>query len=214
MILQTGGFAWADIMTRSKPLSYACSNAFDELIIPSVSPSGPIRRTSFAVICSLSRVSLSFALIVQHLQTKNPYKDRVSARHTPPRLRGTSILTEVTQSCRGESGALCFVLLAYYTTDQTVCQVLFLFFSKFFSFAISSFWCDIFVYGKTTKKFTSDGWKFLHCMFFHKKIRLFSSQLNIYKSSQMRYNIYAVGNRRQVPFVAHCKARTCEMSIS
>jgi hypothetical protein len=49
---------------------------------------------------------------------------------------------------------------------------------------------------------------------FDKKNRPFSSQLNIYKSKRMRYNICGVGNRRQVPFVAHCKARLSEMSSS
>ena len=115
--------------------------------------------------------------------------------------------------CQGESGVLCFVLLAYYTTHFPACQVFFKFFSKNIFSTVSSFWCDMFVHGKTNKKCEPNRVYFLHRMFFHKKIRLFSSQLNIYKSAQMRYNIYAVGNRRQVPFVAHCKARFCEMSI-
>ena len=32
------------------------------------------------------------------------------------------------------------------------------------------------------------------------------SEFLIYKSSVLRYNNYAVGNSRQVPFVAHCES--------
>ena len=140
MILHTGGVACDAIITRSKPRSYAISNALEELMIPSVSPSTPIRRTSFAVISSLSRFSLSFALIVQHLQAK---KNTVQ-RHS---LRTATLLTSFAQSykkreninphhnrCAGESGALCFVLPEYYTTPFRVCQEFFENFSIFLFF--------------------------------------------------------------------------------
>lgn len=130
MILHTGGVACAAIMTRSKPRSYAISSALDALMIPSVSPSTPIRRTSFAVISSLSRFSLSFALIVQHLQAKKYTVQRQSLRTATLLIS----LTKATKSenidprhnrCVGESGVLCFVLPRYYTTSRPICQELF-----------------------------------------------------------------------------------------
>jgi hypothetical protein len=87
-------------------------------------------------------------------------------------------------------------------------------FSKKIIFIFQAISYDILSIVKSNKKGNPNQWKILRHMFFHKNFRLFSSLLNIYKSVQMRYNIYAVGNGRQVPFVAHCKARLCEMSIS
>ena len=132
MILQTGGVAWADIITRSKPLSYACSSALDELMIPSVSPSGPISRTSFAVICSLSRVSfVSFALIIQHLQTKKSVQ-RQSLRTA---FLSHWVMNHINQGhpmCRGESGVLCFVFTCVlYHSFLPLSSPFFLFFNIF-----------------------------------------------------------------------------------
>ena len=65
---------------------------------------------------------------------------------------------------------------------------------------------------KTNKNSYSNPIEILTDMLFNKKIRVFSSQLIIYKKPPMLYNNSAAGNRRQVPFVAHCEARFCEMS--
>ena len=141
--------------------------------MPSVSPSAPISRTSFALISSLSRFSLSFALIVQHLQAKKiPYKDTVSARL--PLLRnlakGEVLSTHRHNRCVGESGALCFVLLAYYTTFLLVCQEFFRKYFSLFSFAPNPF--SIFLYDTkcplkiVPKKAIQMGCKFyLLCIF-------------------------------------------------
>ena len=95
-------------------------------MMPSVSPAGPIRRTSFAVISSLSRVSFSFALMVQHLHAKNkPYKDRSLRTDFSRALREMHLSTHGHNRCRGESGALCFVLPVYHTTQPSVCQEVF-----------------------------------------------------------------------------------------
>ena len=64
--------------------------------------------------------------------------------------------------------------------------------------------------GKRYKKDLPKRSKILLGMLFHKNFCRFSSQLNIYKSALMRYNISAVGNRRQVPFVAHCRVRSAK----
>ena len=109
------------------------------------------------------------------------------------------------------SALLCFTRVLYHRFPRL--SILFSKFSQKYFFWNSSFWYDKNVYGKTNKKIHQMFCEFLTRMFFHKKFCLFSSQLNIYKTPRMRYNIYAVGNRRQVPFVAHCKARLCEMSI-
>lgn len=98
----------------------------------------------------------------------------------------------------------------YYTTVFSCCQV---FFQKNFrrsEIQISRFWCDSAVYRKSTQKGGPAGRKILTRILFHKNIRAISSLLNIYKIALMRYNIYAVGNRRQVPSVAHCKDRSAK----
>ena len=110
-------------------------------MIPIDSPSAPIKRTSFAVISSLSRFSLSFALIVQHLQAKKiPYKDIVSARLPIPSKLGFPDINPYHNRCMGESRELFFVLPKYYTTLFCVCQV---FFQTFFSFLKKSFARDL-----------------------------------------------------------------------
>ena len=174
MILQTGGVAWADIITRSNPLSYACSSALDELMMPSVSPSGPISRTSFAVICSFSRVSfVSFALIIQHLQTKKSVQ-RQSLRTASPNYRREFYhINQGHPLCQGESGALCFVLLAYYTTDFSACQYFFQNFLKNIFFWIPVFGTTKMSMEKPTKNTSKCSVNFYLVCFFTKKFVYF-----------------------------------------
>jgi hypothetical protein len=105
-------------------------------MIPRVSPSAPIRRTSFALISSLSRFSLSFALIVQHLQAKKKYRTKTQSPHGYPPLPYIKVDKKNINPSRnrriGESGVLCFVLPAYYTPFSPVCQELFENFILFF----------------------------------------------------------------------------------
>ena len=112
---------------------------------------------------------------------------------------------------------LCFVLLVHYITLLSACQVFFSFFQYFFilpPLRAIQFFVRHFCLWKNHQKSMPLWGEIFSWYVFYKKNCPFSSQLNIYKSNQMRYNIFAVGNRRQVPFVAHCKARFCGMSIS
>ena len=159
---------------------------------------------------------MSFALIIQHLQTKKSVQ-RQSLRTAFLSHRDMNHINRGHSMCRGESGVLCFVLLAYYITLPPACQVLFFFFSIFFRFASQESFpvsCTTCLSMEKPPKIAPVFEKIFSWYVFYKKKCPFSSQLNIYKSHRMRYNIYAVGNRRQVPFVAHCKARFCGMSIS
>ena len=187
--------------------------------MPRVSPVGPIKRTSFAVISSLSRVSLlSFALIVQHLQTKK-YRTKTKSPHgTLPPKRDQTISTRVAPLRQGESGE---ALLCFYSDIIPHTFPVVKSFFEIFSFFLLSPQKHPdrsdgrhHVHRKNQQKNALFLAPFFTRMFFHKKNRGFSSQLMIYKSTPMLYNSYAVGNRRQVPFVAHCEARLCEMSIS
>ena len=105
--------------------------------MPSVSPSAPISRTSFAVISSLSRFSLSFALIVKHLQAKknNRTKTQVSARHSYRLYNGRkALLTRLLLWQEGESGELCFVFCVIIHHSARFVKGFFYFFLDFFIF--------------------------------------------------------------------------------
>ena len=134
--------------------------------MPSDSPSAPIKRTSFALISSLSRFSLSFALIVQHLQKNNRTKTLVSARSPKDPKDGKSTKMEpINQQhnrCAGENGAFFFVLLEYYTTLFPSCQVFFWIFFIFFTKITTTFLSIV----KCTKKVRLSMVKFLLCTFF------------------------------------------------
>ena len=162
--------------------------------MPSVSPSGPMRRTSFALISSLIRFSLSFALIVQHLQAKKiPYKDTrlrtATPLHTLYSLHKRKSINPHHNRCAGESGALCFVLPAYYTTTFLVCQHLFCIFSKYFRFVFQFLVRHKMSMENSHKKDYQNSRKILSRMLFHKFFCRFSSQLNIYKSGVFWYNV-------------------------
>ena len=67
--------------------------------------------------------------------------------------------------------------------------------------------------GKEYKKIDRIWRKILTRMFFHKIFVSFSSLSHIYKVPSMRYNKYAVGKSRQVPFFCTLQGSFCEMSI-
>ncbi len=186
----------------------------------------PISRISLAVISSFSRVSLSFALIVQHLQNKIKIAvQRHSLRTVPARCQaGKTLSTAVAHLRRGESGGSA-LFSSYYTIFSPVCQGLSSIFLPYLPLFFSaggsrsptdrgngrsSIRYDKSVHWKSSQKTGFRAENFLTRMLFHKNIRGFSSQLNIYKSCLVRYNIYAVGNRWQVPSVAHCKVRSAK----
>ena len=186
----------------------------------------PISRISLAVISSFSRVSLSFALIVQHLQNKIKIAvQRHSLRTVPARCQaGKTLSTAVAHLRRGESGGSA-LFSSYYTIFSPVCQGLSSIFLPYLPLfflpadpgplpigktAVAAFGTTRVSIGKAHKKTGFRAENFLTRMLFHKNIRGFSSQLNIYKSCLVRYNIYAVGNRWQVPSVAHCKVRSAK----
>src|SRR6056297_3593407 len=82
MILQTGGFAFGAISTRSKFFCKAIFFASSELTIPICSPSSPISLTSLCLIMSLvGRSGLVFFLekdfLIDHL-TVNLYFNFIS----------------------------------------------------------------------------------------------------------------------------------------
>ena len=164
-------------------------------MIPKDSPSEPIKRTSFAVISSLSRFSLSFALIVQHLQAKKniPYKDtslRTATLLFAQKCQKRKNINPHHNRCVGESGALCFVLPDYYTTPNPICQE---FFQNFLFFFLFFIWFSVrhaLSIGKRHKKGYHFRCNFLTHMLFHKNFCRFSSQLNIYKSTFLLYNIW------------------------
>ena len=181
-------------------------------MMPRVSPSGPIKRTSFAVISSLSNVSLSLALIVQHLQAKKIAVQRQSLRTVTACSQASGNpyqpRSRICAGVRAGGSASFFTVILYHFF-----LALSIGFSKKIIFIFREVSYDILSIVKSNKKTNPNHWKILRHMFFHKNFRRFSSLLNIYKSPRMRYNIYAGGNRRQVPFVAHCKAPSCEMPI-
>ena len=151
-----------------------------------------MRRTSFAVISSLSRFSLSFALIVQHLQAKKNTVQRSHLRTATLFAQKYQKLTSINphhNRCAGESGVLFFVLPVYYTTPNSFCQVLFSKKQKnifrIFHFLVR----HTLSIGKSYKNANQNVVHFLTCMLFHKFFCQFSSQLNIYKSTTLRYNI-------------------------
>ena len=117
--------------------------------MPKGSPFGPIKRTSLAVIASLSRVSLSFALIVQHLQAKKlPYKDKVSVRELSAKATDTDHINprHTCAEVRAESSALFYPnIVPHIASDVNS------FFKKnlFFSPAV---WYDRFVHRKSEQK--------------------------------------------------------------
>ena len=164
--------------------------------MPSVSPSAPMRRTSFAVISSLSRFSLSFALIVQHLQAKKiPYKDTRSPHGYPfdtnmPKAR---LLTRSTTGVqvRAESSALFFTRTLYHIPIRLSSP-----FSNFFKL-FQTFFKTAFPYFGTTKmsmenyhkKDNQNIAKILLCRLCDENFCRFSSQLNIYKRAVLVYNI-------------------------
>ena len=101
---------------------------------------GPITRTSLKLISSLSRfsLSLSFALIVQHLQAKKikPYKDSMSphgsARRNFIAQINRKILTNVTTGAkvRAESSALFYpsIIHCFYRFVNPLFKKFFIFF--------------------------------------------------------------------------------------
>ena len=163
-------------------------------MIPSVSPSAPIRRTSFAVISSLSRFSfsLSFALIVQHLQAKKITVQRhhISARqHSRHSCAKRKTINPRHNRCAGESGALCFVFHAYIIHHRiALVKTFFAFFSTFFKSRFPVFSTTKMSMEKTHKKHRQKACFFLLCIIFHENFCRFSSQLNIYKTASMVYN--------------------------
>jgi len=106
--------------------------------------------------------------------------------------------------CVGESGELCFVLPEYYTTQKSICQDLF---EKKFNFLKKLFRlrCTTKMsIEKSTKKEDYNCPHFLRLMLFDKFFCRFSSLLDIYKSTFLRYNItrrWAIA--RRVPSFAH-----------
>ena len=84
MILQTGGWAWGAIFTRSRSCWTARSSASAELTIPSWLPSTPIRRTSLSLISSL--IWCSLLLMTQHLQNYDKMKNGYRHRSVPALL--------------------------------------------------------------------------------------------------------------------------------
>ena len=141
-------------------------------MIPSVSPSGPISRTSFAVICSLSRVSfVSFALIIQHLQTKKSVQ-RQSLRTAFLSHRDMNHINQGHPMCRGESGALCFVFLRIISHFPPLVKSFFSFFQYFFILSLKSpfqFFVRHFCLWKNNQKTSLFLRNFFHGMFFTKK---------------------------------------------
>ena len=163
-------------------------------MIPSVSPSAPIRRTSFAVISSLSRFSfsLSFALIVQHLQAKKITVQRhhISARqHSRHNRTKRKTINQHHNRCAGESGVLCFVFHAYIIHHQiALVKTFFAIFSTFFKMCFPVSGTTKMSMEKYHKKIRQIVWFFLLCIIFHENFCRFSSQLNIYKTASMVYN--------------------------
>ena len=133
------------------------SNALAELMIPSVSPFEPMTRTSLRSISSLSRfsLSLSFALIVQHLQAKKITVQRQQSphgSHSAPRTVNKGRYQPTAQPvCRWERRALlCFARRLYHIFLPLSSP--FLNFSQKYFFAFSSFWYDMNVHRKNSQK--------------------------------------------------------------
>ena len=89
---------------------------------------------------------------------------------------------------RAERSAL--FLPDYYTTPNPICQELFQNFLIFFLFPIRFSVRHALSIGKRYKKRCQFRCNFLTHMLFHKNICRFSSQLNIYKSTFLLYNIW------------------------
>lgn len=149
-------------------------------------------------------------------------RTKTESPHGLPTKGRKRVLTHGHDRCRGESGALCFVLPVYDTTHFSFCQG---FFQNIFAKAKKIFvprilpyktgvlgrthrpatgrnlWqqkyifatCDKNVIGKCNKLQCKYRTKFLLCMLFHKNQARISSEIIIYKSTGMRYNSYAVG---------------------
>ena len=117
--------------------------------------------------------------------------------------------------CDGESGELCFVLPQYYTLSFSFCQYFFENFFHFFCFSKNDEPTTFLSIGKSTKKSLLNIPQILLCMLFHKNFCRFSSQLDIYKSKVLLYNVTCWQTIAcQVPLFCTPSFCPCEMPIS
>lgn len=177
--------------------------------MPSDSPSTPIRRTSFALISSLSRFSLSFALIVQHLQAKKNTVQRQLSPHGYSFGRNYAkgeVINPSSQPVRRweRSALLCFTRVLYHIFSAL--SIPFFNFFTLFLIHLSISWYDMICPSENiTKKIAKVYGKFYFVCFFTKIFADFRHNWIFTKVVLFGIMFCADGQESvRFPFFAHC----------